>query len=267
MSDQNQKAKIDQEMLDFVKKSDISFLMKGKDGKGVPYLKHIFKLYQDLFGKACQGCAGEIPGYIQKIKNYNPKTMETQKNPNQKFFLKSGVIIPIAGTSKAYSEHNITDEVALQLLAENPERKVLFRVVPENLAELIENGLPKADGDTGDNLVKIGEHSFNAAVAHGLLKDAKITTKATTVDGLNKKVASLTAKELEALITVANTHVASITVDQTDDKELELEQAFNAAKERFESFPAEGSDEKTVAENEMNEAEEALKTYRDNKGE
>lgn len=100
------------------------------------HLKEVFSLYQELFGEVCTGCPTKIAGYINRIKNHTKsKTMEKQKS---NYRLKKGAIIPIPGTSLAYSNENLTDEVALKFLKKNPARKQLFTVLPDNVDELIE---------------------------------------------------------------------------------------------------------------------------------
>jgi hypothetical protein len=55
--------------------------------------------------------------------------MEKSKaKPN--FQLKEMVTIPIPGTSIAYSNANLTDEIALELIAKNENRKQLFSILP-----------------------------------------------------------------------------------------------------------------------------------------
>lgn len=59
------------------------------------------------------------------------------------FKLKKGTIIPIPGTSKVYSEHNLTDEIAAELLRQNPNRKVLFTSIPEDFDFKVKSETPK----------------------------------------------------------------------------------------------------------------------------
>ena len=97
------------------------------DADNVPWLKHVFSLHEQLFGETCTGCASNIPGYINRIKNYNMSEQKTIP----KYRLKPGTMILVPGTAKAYTEHNITDDIAKKLLKQNPNRKVLFIAIPE----------------------------------------------------------------------------------------------------------------------------------------
>lgn len=216
MSLQKSQKSNDNEILDFIRGADNQTLLKGKDEFGTPYLSHIFRLHLKLFGQTCEGCPGKLAGYIQRIKNFNTtKKMENSKNNKGKFQLESGVIIPIRGTSDVISENNITDEKALELLIENPNRKSLFKKLPENLDEMIEKGIPKSEQDENDgkpDAVKIGDYDFTPEKALELFGKAGITTKATTIDGLNKKVKSLKPEELDALKKLWSDELASVEV-------------------------------------------------------
>lgn len=130
----------DLEAIEEIKNADYLTITKGKDKNGIPFLKHIFELHHKIFGQTCSNCPSQLPNYINQIKNFNPKNkMENLENTTKEFQLKEGVIVPIPGTSDAYSNHNITDEIAIALLADNINRKDLFQKVPENLEELIAN--------------------------------------------------------------------------------------------------------------------------------
>ncbi|MFL0067768.1 hypothetical protein V2605_03465 [Tenacibaculum maritimum] len=123
--------KEDKTLVEFIKGADLEVLMKGKDERNTPYLEHIFRLHVLLFEETCTGCPTKIPHYINRIKNVNLNKMEENKKQSL-FRLKKGIIIPVPGSSKAYSEHNITDVIARKLLKENPNRISLFDSYPEN---------------------------------------------------------------------------------------------------------------------------------------
>lgn len=101
------------------------------------HLKLVFKLHFEIFGETCQGCPSKIAGYIKKLKNYNPET--DMKKSESVFILKTGKQIVISGQSQAYSNANLTDEIAIAFIKGNINRKALFAKLPENL-EAVLNG-------------------------------------------------------------------------------------------------------------------------------
>jgi hypothetical protein len=121
-----------------IKDANFEKLTREQDKKGIPYLRHVFDLHIKLFGETCSSCPSAISGYIQKLKNYNFKNLEKMENENLvNYKLKEGVIVPILGTSDVYTNHNLTDEIAFQLLKENPNRVEIFEKMPENINELL----------------------------------------------------------------------------------------------------------------------------------
>jgi hypothetical protein len=187
--------KKDINLIEFIKSSDLNTLLKGQDENGISYLKHIFRLHVILFGETCTGCPSNTPHYINKIKNVNLNPMEKKENQSL-FLLKKGKVLVVPGTSIAYSEHNITDEIAIKLLRENPNRASLFQSLPKNLEELL--------NDEDHDKVEIDGNLFPVAEALELLKQVGVETKATTVNGISKKVEKLTDEELEKIKEILN---------------------------------------------------------------
>ena len=125
------------------------------------------------------------------------------ENAKSIFQLQEGVIIPVAGTSDVFSSHNLTDENAIKLLSENPNRKSLFRVLPENVDELIEAYISEIEVDEENDLVTVGTEKLTTEEAVSLLELINVKTKATTVVGVEKKIAELTedqATEFQVLV-------------------------------------------------------------------
>lgn len=161
--------------LEFIKKTSSDDLVN-------KHLKLVFDTYYKIFGEVCTGCPTKIGGYISRLKKHN-KTIIMAKDTRE-FRLKKGAIIPVPGTSKAYSDVNITDEIALEILKANPNRKSIFSKVPENLDEL----LSKETQEGSDEVVKIGDVELSLEEALEVLKNNDISTKATTVKGVQSKV-------------------------------------------------------------------------------
>ena len=193
----------EKEVLEQIRDATYETFTKGKDKNGIPFLKHIFQLHFKIFGETCSNCPGKISGYIQKLKNFNPnKKMETT---SKLFQLKEGVIIPVAGTSDAYSNANLTDEIALKLLSENPNRKILFEKLPDNLDELIAEGV---EVNLDLEVLTFGEKTLTIEEALSLLEKINVISKATTVTGVIKKIDSLTAEQKIDFQTLVNDFVA-----------------------------------------------------------
>ncbi len=227
----NKLTEADLETLQLIRDTSTEVLFKNKDSKGVPFLKHVFDLHLKLFGTSCSGCPGEIPGYIQKIKNFNPeKKMETK---DLKFKLHEEVIVPVPGTSDVYSNANLTDEIAVKLIAENPNRKALFAILPDDVEDLIQqysaneiNVNLNAGPDAGEeDFVLIGDNKLTVEEALSLFEKLNIETKATTVKGLNTKFGKLDPAEQSELVLLANDLTASKSTlhnagpDAGEDKE------------------------------------------------
>ncbi len=195
----------DKKWVEFIKETDLETLLKGKDENNTPYLEHIFRLHVLLFGETCTGCPKKIPHYINRIKNFNQ--ME-QKQEKSLFRLKKGMMIVIPGSSKAYSEYNITDEIAIKLLRDNPNRRSLFDSMPENLQEIIESEEIDNSGEVvNDSIpenVKIEDKEFSIEEARELLELIGVTTKATTVKGINDKIKTLSDEQQEELQDLIN---------------------------------------------------------------
>lgn len=209
--------------------NDYSTILNGKDD-GVPFLKYVFELHLKLFGETCSSCPGKISGYIQKIKNLNPKKMVKDIKNTSNFKLNEGTIIPVRGTSTSYSNHNLTDEIAIELLAENPNRKVLFSKIPKNIDSLIAEFKSKnaevKDLKIVTDLVTIGESKFTIEQAIALLEKINVKTKAFTAKGIETVIEKL-PEESKSELAKLTTEVKDLTpIERSkDDIEFDLEKA------------------------------------------
>lgn len=258
-------------LLEEIRSTDIQTLLKGKDKNGTPYLKHIFEIHFKLFGETCSSCPGKITGYINKIKKYNSsEIMKKEEKKSSAFQLNTGVIIPVPGTSTVYSEHNITDEIALELLSKNANRKSMFRVLPADVDEQIKNFLDKPAQDEDDS-VTVGDHKISVEEAISLLEKINVSTKATTVKGVENKISGLKtaeAKEFNTLVEGFATHklsqinTDSVTVGDQNPKVKtidELQFDLDKATQDYESFETDGP-EKEAAKTALDVAQLAFDT-------
>ena len=110
-----------------------------KRGLLLQYYSNVFEA-KDL----CASCPGKLREYYQKLKSKFNQNRFIMSN----FKLKKdvGVKQMSFGSSEFISNDNITDEKAIEFLKINPNRSILFEVIPENWKELIE-GEEKTDAD------------------------------------------------------------------------------------------------------------------------
>ena len=129
----------------------------------------------------------------------------TNQNVSQ-FQLKNGSVIIVPGTSQAYSNANLTDEVALDYLAKNPNRKQNFKTVPDNLNELIAQHQAKGVDVflTDENAITIGTEKVTVEQAIGFLKEIGVATKATSVTGVQKKVSELSEEDNAKIVALVS---------------------------------------------------------------
>lgn len=213
--------------------TDYQTIVRGKDN-GVPFLSYVFELHFKIFGETCSNCPNKISGYIQKLKQLNTQTIVETKKKNT-FVLHTGTIVPVPGTSESYSNANLTDEKAVELLAANKNRKSLFLTLPKDWEKQVEEFLsktPAVDTDKPKVIgVKIGENILTVEQALSLLDKLKVSTKATTIsgiDGVIKKLSDDVAKELVVLADA----LASSKTPVVDTEELTGSDADTGSKDR-----------------------------------
>lgn len=211
------------------------------------------------------------------------------------FRMKEGAVIVVKGTRESYSNHNLTDAIAVRLLSENINRKDLFVKVPEDLEDLIAEHNAAADTkDTGDgkqdesNLVAIGKAKVTIEQALEIVVNAKLTTKAKSKDGLEAAFAKLKPAELKKLEKIASNleeskappvNMSIVPKDTGDGKpgdgdgaadqtqlttEQILTKAYADASKVFDDLPGDATeDQKSEAIAAIENAEKALTEFRE----
>ncbi|MCZ8144864.1 hypothetical protein [Flavobacterium sp.] len=182
--------------------TDYQTIVSGKDN-GIPFLSYVFELHRVIFGETCSTCPYKISGYVKKLKNLKENPMEkTVCN----FKLHGQTTFNVPGTGQFYSNGNLTDEAAIAFLSVNTEkRKALFVTLPENVDELIEEFKKQSEepkegkGVKHLNLVVIGDSKVTLEQALSIIQLAGLTTKATTVDGVQKFIGK---QEGDVLVTL-----------------------------------------------------------------
>jgi hypothetical protein len=90
--------------------------------------------YREMFGKElCVTCGGDIRNAYYKINSHmkNPNVMKLDGAKATKYKLKQGVILIHPETSAMYSNMNLTDEVAEEILSLIPQCSVRFEKLPK----------------------------------------------------------------------------------------------------------------------------------------
>jgi hypothetical protein len=100
-------------------------------------LKHINVLdaeYYRLTGrKVCRTCGGDVMFMLSYLKNLKVMSKFELKNPNAIYRMKKG-------SPERVSQSLLTDTLAIEYIARNKERIVLFKTFPENWEEIIDAG-------------------------------------------------------------------------------------------------------------------------------
>ena len=125
------------EKIELIKGSSSKEILNGGGHNGTPLLKYVYEIHQEVFGIPCKSCSELIPKYITKIQNINLNT-EIMSSEERKYRMKSGSVIRVNGTNRYYSDMNITDKIAEEVLKVNPNRSVLFAKMPEGAMERLQ---------------------------------------------------------------------------------------------------------------------------------
>lgn len=145
--------------------------MKGRYDIGFSSTDRSFldSLYYDLYGKhitrtGCSDCYRDA--YMEiSIRLKRDKTMPKKSN----YELKPGAVITFFGEAKAYTNANLTDEVAIRFLALNPDNRKLFtESIPSDWEDKVAEYKIHC---TNDNAVKESEMPSADVIAE---KDARI---------------------------------------------------------------------------------------------
>lgn len=211
--------KEDKLLLETIKECSFDVLTKEKHSDGIPFLQHIFRLYPMIFGEVCTGCPSKIAGYILKLKSLNIEKM--QEKIKSKFKLSTGVVIPIFGTSKAYTNENITDEIAIELLKQNPNRRSLFSTVPNNLEELLSEEKPFIERKQSDILPLIPALELINAETYLVQENAKSKPREKVIEALNSRISELNPAGLNNSIDEVNAFFEDNSDENQDDSHQE----------------------------------------------
>ena len=180
-----------QEKIQLIKDADSKAILSGESHNGTPLLKILFDVHQKVFGTTCQNCSGKLPGYIRKVQNINLNNSEIMSKEERKYRMKSGSVIHQKGTSKYYSDMNITDEKAEELLKENLNRSALFAKMPKDALKKLEKERASEEGNEAELAKQKAEEEAKAQEeAEKAAQEAFDTAK---------EAGELTAEQLETI--------------------------------------------------------------------
>ena len=120
-------------------KIDMETVFTGTDEHGVRYLSEFLSDYESNFSDsanaACRKC---LIQYYNKIIKY--QTNKNMENSQTVFRLqaKFNGIQSSFGSSTVISNRNLTDEIAVDLIANHPHGVKLFDIIPDNIDELLQ---------------------------------------------------------------------------------------------------------------------------------
>ena len=204
--------------------------MKSRYHNGFSALDRNFldSLYFELYGKiitntGCSNCYRDA--YIEictRLKR--EKKMPTKSD----FQLKAGAVITFFGSSKAYTNANLTNEVAIRYLSLNSDNAKMFSFLPsdweERVANYSKNGTTD-NADTTDVAVAISERDAKIAELEAEITTLKIdkATAETERDNLREEL-SLANKSLsESLAEVDKLKASKTATRSKKTKDAEVE--------------------------------------------
>jgi hypothetical protein len=102
-----------------------------------PDRDELISLSSAILGKApCKGCPSEQAEIFIELRtlinNLTPKNQNPMKNESGKFTIAANVTVHDQGRGKVFTENNITDEDALDLLSRNPRSIGQFKNYPKD---------------------------------------------------------------------------------------------------------------------------------------
>lgn len=157
--------------------------MEGRYNSGFSSLDRAFldSLYFELFGKpitntGCSSCYRDA--YIEICTKFK---REKKMVKTTDFQLKAGAVLTFFGSPIAYTNSNLTDEVALRYLALNPNNMRMFSHLPSNWE------------------ARLAEYKKNGTIDNGR-KDVETESAIVALEGqLAEATAAKTAAELEVV--------------------------------------------------------------------
>lgn len=123
----------------------------------------------------CGNCQGKIHGYLMKLKKIDMDTIN--ENKSREFNFKNDTIcVPVKfGQAQMFTNANLTDEKAIEILAENPKRAGLFAKLPEGWEERVNSYIEQVKAqEESESIDQVIEH-MKAGIVKDLVSEIKDT--------------------------------------------------------------------------------------------
>jgi hypothetical protein len=175
--------------------------MKSRFDDGFSTLDRSFldSLYFTLFGreitnKGCSDCYRDA--YIEITTKLNRDKQMPEKSD---FQLKPGAVITFFGSSVAYTNANLTNEVAIRYLTMNRDNSKMFSYLPSNWEELIgsaqtEETAPAEETNEKDDKIAELEARVAELEAEKTDLDAKVSSLTSELAGANSSLETALAE-------------------------------------------------------------------------
>jgi len=112
------------------------------------FYRHIFQ------EQPCGGCKGTIEAYYKKLKTEG--ITKLLNKVERDFDFKENVCIQVeSGRKDHFTNHNLTNEVAIEILKFNKKRIKLFKRFPSDWEKLIESNLVQEQPQVEDKLPEV----------------------------------------------------------------------------------------------------------------
>lgn len=163
------------------------------------------ELYYEMFGehpeRSCESCVGDALNRIKYTNIKKDKTM-TEEKKECKFKFKEGTCLWVGKHHKHYTNDNLTDETAIQLIRISRGTLQYFEVIPDDLDEML--------GESGSFVVK-----KSAAVAQSTTNDTAAPVEKTAIPTVEDLMKS--SKHAE-LVRMAQEYPSPISFSETGTK-------------------------------------------------
>ena len=123
------------------------------------------KLVKRYFGNDVSTCERKLKEQFQiiKIREMAKKKEQKEQTTERKFLLNENSVFNFRGMS--FSNVNLTDEIAMEFIAQNFNRAKVFKIKPHNYKKLIADHMAKIEAENEKkNLIDYARKSFGVKI-------------------------------------------------------------------------------------------------------